>query len=105
MARKVERGESIQVAERDNADVRRRDRRVRGFHTMYMAYTQSCAEHITHRLSRTRHLEMVLNGTQRYEKKPVHQQDTVVQPASDGGRRGMGFRDLKSRWTGSDGMQ
>lgn len=25
---------------------------------MYMAYTQSCAEHMRHRLGRTRHLEM-----------------------------------------------
>lgn len=31
----------------------------RSVHTMYMAYTQSCAEHMTHRLRlRTRHLEM-----------------------------------------------
>lgn len=30
----------------------------RSVHTMYMAYTQSCAEHMRHRLRRTRHLEM-----------------------------------------------
>lgn len=30
----------------------------RSVHTMYMAYTQSCAEHMTQRLRRTRHLEM-----------------------------------------------
>lgn len=42
----------------------------------------------------------VLDGTQTYEEKPVHQQETVVQPASEGGDG-----DLGSRWTRSDNMQ
>ena len=55
----------------------------------------------------------VLDGTQRNEEKPVHQQEeTVALPASEGGRgggvRGGEFGDLGERgrgWTGSDNMQ
>lgn len=49
----------------------------------------------------------MLDGTQRYKEKPVHQQETVVQPASEerGREGGMGFRELGSRWTGSDNIQ
>ena len=52
---------------------------------------KSCAEHMRHRLRRTRHLEKwVLDGTQRNEEKPVHQQEeTVALPASEGGRGGV----------------
>lgn len=40
-------------------------------------------------------LKWVLDATQRYKEKPVHQQETVVQPASERGwGKGVGFRDL-----------
>lgn len=43
----------------------------RSVHTMYMAHTQSCAEHMTHRLNRTRHLEDgCWMGIQRKVEKP-----------------------------------
>lgn len=52
----------------------------------------------------------MLDGTQRYEEKPVHQQETVVQPASEGevcvgGGGDGGLGSWGSRWTGSDNMQ
>lgn len=52
---------------------------------MYMAHTESGAQHATHRLKRTRHLEDgCWMGIQRKEEKPGHQQE-AVRPASEGG--------------------
>lgn len=48
-------------------------------------------------------LKWVLDATQRYKEKPVHQQETVVQPASERGWD-LGIWE-GSRWTGSDNMQ
>lgn len=52
---------------------------------MYMAHTESGAQHVTHRLKRTRHLEDgCWMGIQRKEETPGHQQE-AVRPASEGG--------------------
>lgn len=75
----------------DNADVRRGEtgRAEKSVHTMYMAYTQSCAEYMRHKLRRTRHFkDGCWMGNSRDKEKPVHQQETVGQPASEGGREG-----------------
>lgn len=57
-------------------------------HTMYMAYTQSCAEYMRHKLRRTRHFrDGCWMGHSGDKEKPVHQQETVGQPAS-GVRKG-----------------
>lgn len=59
---------------------------------MYMAHTQSGAEHVTHRLKRTRHLgDGCWMGIQRKEEKPRRQQE-AVRPASEGGGLGQGER-------------
>lgn len=56
---------------------------------MYMAHTESGAQHVTHRLKRTRHLEDgCWMGIQRKEEKPGHQQE-AVRPASEGGWSGV----------------
>ena len=77
-------------------------------HTMYMAYTQSCAEHMKHRLRRrTRHLEMgagwdteVTRRSQCSDRPWFNQ----LLAGGGGGRTGGGGTGVL-RWTGSDNMQ
>lgn len=68
----------------------------RSVHTMYMAYTQSCAKHMTQRLRRTRHLEMGAEwghrGTRRSQY--INRRPWFNQLLEGGG----GFRDLGSMW-------
>lgn len=66
----------------------------RSVHTMYMAYTQSCAEHMRHRLRRTRRLETSAGwDAEKRREASTSRGGHGLRPASEGG------------WGGGDGFR
>lgn len=81
-------------------------------HYVHGIHTQSCAEHMRHRLRRTRHLEMgagwdteaqgeASTSTGNSERRF----NQLLKEEEEEGGGEMGFRELGSRWTGSDNIQ